>query len=77
LQRDLESDQYLEVLSSLQAISRLANTQIMTATFSQVHKLLNHPSDFVRKKAVMVMFKFWQIDPHGVEDIDKIMKTAL
>lgn len=77
LQRDLESDQYLEVLSSLQAISRLANQQIMTATYSQVHKLLTHASDFVRKKAVMVIYKFWQINPSGVEDIDKIMKAAL
>jgi len=77
LQRDLESDQYLEVLSSLQAISRLANIQIMTATLAQVHKLLSHPSDFVRKKAVMVMYRFWQINPSGVEDIDKIMKTLL
>jgi AP-4 complex subunit epsilon-1 len=77
LQRDLESDQYLEVLAALQAISRLANIQIMTATYEQVYKLLKHPSDFVRKKATMVMFKFWQINPNGVEDIDTVMKTAL
>lgn len=68
LQRDLESDSYLEVLSSLQAISRLANTQIMTATYDHVVKLLSHPSDFVRKKAVMVMHKFWLINPDGIYD---------
>ena len=77
LQRDLESESYLEILSSLQTISRLGNTQIMTATYDQVHKLLTHPSDFVRKKAVMVMHKFWIINPGGIQDIDKIMKTAL
>jgi AP-4 complex subunit epsilon-1 len=77
LQRDLESDHYLEVLAALQAISRLANSQIMTATYELVKNLLNHQSDFVRKKAVMVMHKFWKINSSGVQDIDKIMKTAL
>jgi len=77
LQRDLESESYLEVLASLQAISRLANSQIMSATYDLVHNLLNHASDFVRKKAVMVMHRFWQINPNGVVDIDKVMKVAL
>ena len=77
LQRDLESESYLEVLSSLQVISRLANAQIMTATYDQVIKLLAHPSDFVRKKAIMVLHRFSQINPGGVPDIDLRMKSAL
>ena len=47
--RDLNSDSYLEILSALQTISRIANTDIMNATYDYVHKLLSHPSDFVRK----------------------------
>lgn len=77
LQKDLESHNYLEVLAALHTISRVANQSIMLAVMDKVITLLQHSSDFVKKKAVMVMIKFWKISPSSIENMDVLMKTAL
>lgn len=40
-------------------------------------KLLSHSNDYVWKKAVMVIQKFYSISPQSYENMDALMKTAL
>lgn len=59
LQRDLQSTNYLEISAALHTISRIANQQILLAVNEQVIRLLTNSNEYVWKKAVMVLHKFW------------------
>jgi AP-4 complex subunit epsilon-1 len=77
LQRDLQSSNYLEITAALHTISRIANNQILLAVSDQVIQLLSNSNDYVRKKAVMVLHKFWHMNNAAIENIDVLMKGAL
>ena len=55
LQRDLASSNIHEVVTALTAMAKLLNGTIVQALVEPVIKLLTHPTDLVRKKAVMVL----------------------
>ena len=55
----------------------MANETIMRAVMDQIIGMLTHSNDYVRKKAVMVLHKFWKINPNLIDNVDQLMKTAL
>lgn len=55
IQRDLISTNVHEVVIALTALSKLINGTIVSALIDQINKLLIHPTDLVRKKAIMVL----------------------
>ena len=54
----------------LQPIGKLVNGTIVSALVDQILKLLIHPTDLVRKKAVMVLQKVYKINPSLVPDYE-------
>ena len=70
MQRDLRSDNFLEVCAALSALCRLASAESVPLFVGQVGGLLGHVKEAVRKKAVMTLHRFAQVDPGlaGAED---------
>ena len=63
LQRDLQSQNHLEVLAALNTLCRIANSSIMAAVQDPVQRLITHMHEMVRKKTVMVLHRFYCINP--------------
>jgi AP-4 complex subunit epsilon-1 len=70
------------VCTALTAIGRLIGPDLINAVLPSVISLTSHNKDIVRKKAVMAMHRFQQLDPlhegqmAGV-DLDKYYRQAL
>eukprot|EP00831_Metopus_contortus_P028189 TRINITY_DN23496_c0_g1_i2.p1 TRINITY_DN23496_c0_g1~~TRINITY_DN23496_c0_g1_i2.p1 ORF type:complete len:370 (-),score=34.75 TRINITY_DN23496_c0_g1_i2:3-1112(-) len=77
LQKDLQSKVDLEVSAALTTLCKIVNSSIIEAVMEPVYKLLNHSNSLIKKKAVMVVHKFYLINPNLINDIDQKMKKAL
>ena len=77
LQKDLQSDNWLEVCMALGAIAHFSNSLIIQAVSEPVMKLMTNKDPQIRKKVAMVLFKFYQTDKNSVPDIDSKMKKLL
>ena len=55
----------LTVCAALTAATRLIGPDTVTAVLPAVTKLLAHPKELVRKKAVLALQRFIQLDPRG------------
>lgn len=55
IQKDLASTNIHEIVICLTAIDRIMNTTIAGAILDSVTKLLNHGTDLVRKKAILIL----------------------
>ena len=77
LQKDLQSDNWLEVYMALGAIAHFSNSLIIQAVSEPVIKLMDHANPQIRKKVAMVLFKFYQVDKNSVPDIEFKMKKLL
>ena len=77
LQKDLQSDNWLEVYIALGAIAHFSNSLIIQAVSEPVIKLMDHKNAQIRKKVAMVLFKFYQVDKNSVPDIENKMKKLL
>ena len=75
MQKDLQSRNHLEVIAALNCLSKLSNASVMMAVSDAVMSLLEHTHEMIRKKAVMVLLKFNQIQP--LEGFDVKMKKSL
>ncbi|GLC48271.1 hypothetical protein PLESTB_000077700 [Pleodorina starrii] len=79
---DMKSDNYLIVCTALIAATRLIGADLVNAVYPVVVERLRHPKEHVRKKAVMALHWFGQLDPRregplaGVE-LDKHFRTML
>merc|ERR1740124_112194 len=69
LQNDLISANQLEVATALTVVCKLVNREIIPALLQQVIKLVDHKEANIRKKAVMVLHRFFQLDPDCVPGI--------
>jgi len=67
VQRDLVSDNFLEVSAALSALTRLASAESVPLFLNQVGQLLSHPKEAVRKKAVLALHRFAQVDASLVQ----------
>ncbi|GIL65486.1 hypothetical protein Vafri_19255 [Volvox africanus] len=78
----MKSDNYLIVCTALVAATRLIGADLVNAVYPVVVERLRHPKEHVRKKAVMALHWFGQLDPRrdgplaGVE-LDKHFRTML
>ena len=77
LQKDLQSDNWLEVYIALGAIAHYSNSLIIQAVSEPVIKLMDHKNAQIRKKVAMVLYKFYQVDKNSVPDIEHKMKKLL
>mmetsp|Transcript_997 Transcript_997/g.1260 ORF Transcript_997/g.1260 Transcript_997/m.1260 type:complete len:1025 (+) Transcript_997:61-3135(+) len=76
LQRDLNSINHLEVCAALSAVAKLVTADMIPAVINDVVKQLKHENDLVRKKAVMVLHRFHQMDKTSINHLgDQIRRT--
>lgn len=62
---DLQNENHVVVCAALSAICKLVNADAIGALASQVVSLVSHSNELVRKKAVLALQRFCQIDPQG------------
>ena len=62
---------------ALSTVARFANPLIIQAVSEPVLKLLDSKDSKIRKRAVMCLYKFYQIDPNSVPDCESKMKKLL
>jgi AP-4 complex subunit epsilon-1 len=75
LQRDMSSMNHLECWAALTALTKLVTTDMVPAVMGDVVKLLGHDVELVRKKAVMALHRFHQLDPPSIDHLqDKIRR---
>mmetsp|Transcript_19162 Transcript_19162/g.16450 ORF Transcript_19162/g.16450 Transcript_19162/m.16450 type:complete len:218 (-) Transcript_19162:2140-2793(-) len=77
LQKDLGSKNLGEVSVALNTISKVLCPFIVNAIVEPVFKLLNHQSEFIRKKAVMAMHKIYQVSPSSITELNDRTSRAL
>ena len=77
IQKDIQSKEWLEVSMALNSIIKFPNSTLMQAVSEPLNKLLENKSEQVKKKAVMCLYKFWQVNPSYVPDINDKMKRLL
>ncbi|CAK9053119.1 AP-4 complex subunit epsilon (AP-4 adaptor complex subunit epsilon) (Adaptor-related protein complex 4 subunit epsilon) (Epsilon subunit of AP-4) (Epsilon-adaptin) [Durusdinium trenchii] len=76
MQRDLQSANHIEVCSALASVCRLVNLEMIPAISPLVFKLLSHPQEAVRKKAIVAVHKFFKIVPEAVLDQKEGQSTS-
>jgi AP-4 complex subunit epsilon-1 len=79
LQKDIQSNNWVEVGMALTSIVKFAsvNSIIMQALTEPIIKLLDHKNEHIKKKAVMCLYKFHQVNPGFVSDVNDKMKRLL
>jgi len=63
MRRDVGSSNHVEVCASLIAIPKLVSAEVLPALLQPVLNLLDHSLEVVRKKTVMVLYKFGSCSP--------------
>ena len=77
LQKDIQSTNWVEVCMALTTTIKFANPTIMQAVTEPIIKLLDNKNEQIRKKAVMCLYKFYQVNPTMVPDCDEKMRRLL
>ena len=77
LQKDLQSQNWVEVSMALTTIIKFANPTIMQACTEPILKLLNDKNEQIRKKSIMCLYKFYQVSPETVPDCEEKMRKFL
>ena len=77
IQKDLQSNNWVEVSMALSIIAQFASPLIIQAVSEPVIKLLDSKDSKIRKKAVMCLYKFYQVDKNSVPECENKMKKML
>ncbi|KYO00026.1 putative AP-4 complex subunit epsilon [Plasmodium gaboni] len=77
IQKDLKSDNYLEIWAALSCVCKLLNNEMIPAIFPVIQNLLNHKNELIRKKVCMLLHKMYIIEPSLIKDIDIYLKKLL
>lgn len=77
LQRDLQSSNHLEVCSALMAVCKLVTVEMIPAVQPMILDLLRHDAELVRKKAVMAVHRFHQLNPEAIGDTGDALRRTL
>ena len=76
LQRDLGSSNVLEVAIGLSASAKILTADMIPAVLPLVTNLIKHDQEIIRKKAVMLLHRFHQLQPDSVSHMsDKFRRT--
>lgn len=76
-QRDMKSSSMLDVCAALVAVCKLVTEDMIPAVITDVLNLLKHDMEFVRKKAVSALHRFYQMDKQIVLDHSDKVRRAL
>eukprot|EP00771_Trimastix_marina_P000252 gnl/Trimastix_PCT/1262.p1 GENE.gnl/Trimastix_PCT/1262~~gnl/Trimastix_PCT/1262.p1 ORF type:complete len:1232 (+),score=412.84 gnl/Trimastix_PCT/1262:1785-5480(+) len=74
---DLRDSNHVIVCAALNTLSRLMSDECVPVITPHVLELLRHRNEFVRKKAVMVLYRIWQRSPEAVPQIGDNARVAL
>jgi AP-4 complex subunit epsilon-1 len=77
LQKDIQSNNWIEVCMALNSVIKFADGNIMQAVSEPIMKLLDNKNEQIRKKAVMCLYKFHQVNSSYIPDINERMKRLL
>ena len=77
MRRDLKSSNHVEVTATLIAIPKLVNVETLPALMPPVVELLEHPQDTIRKKAVMALHRFYQLQPSCITELSEKLRRVL
>ena len=77
LQKDLQSSNWVEVCMALTTVIKFADPTIMQAVTEPIMKLLDNKNEQIRKKAVMCLYKFYQVSPLTVPDCEERMRKLI
>ncbi|CRG99248.1 AP-4 complex subunit epsilon, putative [Plasmodium relictum] len=77
IQKDLKSDNHLEIWAALNCVCKLLNNEMIPAIFPIITNLLNHKNELIRKKVCMLLHKMYLIDPSLIKEIDNYLKKLL
>lgn len=77
LQRDLQSSNVLEVAIALSGGAKILTADMIPAVLPQVVNLLKHDQEIIRKKAVMLLHRFHQLQPDSVSHLGDKFRRAL
>ncbi len=77
LQKDIQSSNWVEVCMALTSVIKFANSIIMPAVTEPILKLLDNKSEQIRKKSVMCLYRFFQVNPTFIPDCDDRMRRLL
>jgi AP-4 complex subunit epsilon-1 len=78
MQRDLGSANQLECNAALVALCKLVTLEMIPALLPKITEVLLHSEHtLVRKKAVMALHQFYQMDPHSVDHLMEQVKNLL
>eukprot|EP01006_Ploeotia_vitrea_P026210 TRINITY_DN59179_c0_g1_i2.p1 TRINITY_DN59179_c0_g1~~TRINITY_DN59179_c0_g1_i2.p1 ORF type:complete len:1115 (+),score=213.75 TRINITY_DN59179_c0_g1_i2:86-3430(+) len=75
--KDLASSNYLEVCIALTACCKMLNPEVIPCVIQAVQGLQNHNNALVRKKAIMAIHAFYQIDDTSIGADLKCYRNAL
>ncbi len=59
--------------TALQAICHIASPELVNVFLPQITALLKHDRDLVKKKALLVLQRFVQLDPGVTHDVEKLL----
>lgn len=77
LQRDLQSSNHLEVCAALMAVCKLVTVEMVPAVQPMILDLLRHDAELVRKKAVMAIHRFHQLNADSVKETGDALRRTL
>ena len=77
MQKDMRSDNVLEVSMSLGVVCKLVSVETVPALLPLVVKLLDHKEGLVKKKAVMALHRFNALDPSSTAPLNSNIRKAL
>lgn len=77
MQRDLQSLNYIQICVGLIALAKLGTKDMIPAMVGLVAQCLQNDEALVRKKAVMVMHRFHQMDDTSVDDYTDHFRRTL
>lgn len=77
MQRDLQSANHLEVCAALTSVCRLVNVEMIPAISPLVLKLMSHPQELVRKKAIVGLHRFYKLVPEEVMEKTDVLRKVL
>lgn len=77
IQKDLTSTSLHNMIVCLTALPKLINSIIVEACLDTILKLIKHPTDLVRKKALLVLEKIYRFDEDKLPTFKTILQEAL
>ncbi|KAL4452296.1 hypothetical protein ABPG75_007958 [Micractinium tetrahymenae] len=73
IQADLRSDNFLTVCTALSAICHIVSPELVGVFMPQVTALLRHDRDLVKKKALLALHRFIQVDSAVTPEVEHLL----